>query len=195
MVEEKEKKVEEIKKEAGKFKCPVRQALYYVDEFLAGPMCGKCFPCEMGCYEQRTRLRNISFGKGNESDIPALKKISAEMLEISRCKRGKDTAKFILEWIDTGAFREHLSGRCPDRECKALIEYRIIPEKCTLCGLCKEACPSNAITGEKKVSWRSNYLPFEIRQKRCTKSGECLKVCPSAAIEVVDVGAIAPVAK
>jgi len=180
-----EKKVDDIKKEADEIKCPVRQALYYVDEFLAGPMCGKCFPCEMGAYEARIRLNRIVSGKGKEDDLSALVRIADEMADISRCKKGKDTAKFIREWIDSETFRKHLEGICPDKECGALIEYRVIPEKCTICGLCQEVCRDNAIVGEKMVSYRSGYLPFEIRQKRCTKCGECIKVCPSEAIEVV----------
>jgi ferredoxin len=39
--------------------------------------------------------------------------------------------------------------------------------------------------GEKKQSYLSGYLPFEIRQRRCTKCGECVKVCPSGAIAVI----------
>jgi NADH-quinone oxidoreductase subunit F len=187
MTEVKEKKTEEIKKEAEEIRCPVKRALYYIEEFLSGPMCGKCFPCEFGSYEAKIILQNIIAGKGTESDLLALRKIADEMLEISRCKKGKDTAKFILEWMGTDAYKEHIEGRCPEKECKALIEYRIIPEKCIMCGLCQEACKDNAIIGEKKVSYRSGYLPFEIRQKRCTKCGECIKVCPVEAIEIIDV--------
>jgi ferredoxin len=188
-----EKKVEEIKKEAEALRCPVKRALYYTEEFLAGPMCGKCFPCEMGSYEAAVRLRNLVSGRGTDADLAALRRIAAEMLETSRCKKGKDTARFILDWMDTDAFSEHVAGRCPEKDCEALIEYRVVPEKCTMCGLCKEACRFNAIIGEKKVSYRSGYLPFEIRQRRCTKCGECIKACPEGAIIVVDVKAPAEV--
>ncbi len=194
MAEQKEKKVEEIKKEAeANKKCPVSRALYYIEEFLAGPMCGKCFPCEMGVYEAKIRLGNLTKGKGSEADIFTIKRIATDMLESSRCKRGKDTATFILEWMGTDVFKEHTEGRCPSRECTALIEYRIIPNKCIICGLCKEACKYNAITGEKKNDYKSGYLPFEIRQKRCVKCGDCIKVCPTDAIVIVDVKSKEPV--
>lgn len=186
MAEHEELKVEDIKKEAEKRHCPVQRALYYMEKFLEEPMCGKCFPCEMGCYEAKIRLKNLIEGKGSEADIFALKRIASEMLVSSRCKRGKDSSQFILEWMDTGVFKEHVEGRCPDRECLTFIEYRIIPENCIMCGLCLEACKYNAIIGEKKKPYLSGYLPFEIRQKRCTKCGECIKVCPTEAIVIVE---------
>lgn len=186
--EQKEKKVEDIKKEAEEnIKCPVNKALYYTREFLAGPMCGRCFPCEIGTYEMAIRLQNIVEGMATEMDILSVKRIAANMLEASMCKKGKDTARFILEWMDTGVYGEHVEGRCPDMECKAFIEYRIIPEKCIMCGECQEACAYNAIVGEKKKPFLSGYAPFEIRQKRCVKCGDCVFVCPTEAIVIVDV--------
>ncbi len=188
MTEVKEKKVEDIKKEAEEnIKCPVNKALYYIREFLAGPMCGKCFPCEMGTYEMAIRLQNIVEGMATEIDILSIKRIAANMIEASMCKKGKDTAKFIMEWMDAGVFHEHISGRCPSRECKAVIEYIIIPEQCIMCGECQDACEYNAIVGEKKKPFLSGYAPFEIRQKRCVKCGDCVFVCPTEAIVIVDV--------
>jgi len=181
--EQKELKVEDIKKEAEEKRCPVQRTLYYIEKFLSEPMCGKCFPCLLGTYEARTRLKNIILGMGNEADISALRRIAAEMIEASRCKKGKDTAKFILDWMGTDAFSEHIEGRCPDRECFAYIEYKIAPELCIMCGKCSDVCKYDAIIGEKKQSYLSGYLPFEIRQKRCIKCGDCVKVCPTGAIE------------
>lgn len=194
MTEVKEKKVEDIKKEAEEIiKCPVNKALYYTREFLSGPMCGKCFPCEMGTYEMAIRLQNIVEGKGTDTDILAIKRIATNMLDSSMCKKGKDTARFILEWMDTEVYNEHIEGRCPDMECKAFIEYMIIPEKCIMCGLCQEACEYNAIFGEKKKPFLSGYLPFEIRQKRCVKCGDCVAVCPTEAVVIVDVKSREPI--
>lgn len=187
MTEVKELKVEDIKKSAEAIGCPVQRSLYYVEEFLSGPMCGRCFPCALGTYEAKIRLQKIIDGIGTESDILAIKRIAEDMLEGSLCMKGKNTAKFILEWMATDVFNEHVGGRCPSHECKAFIEYRIIPEKCIMCGLCKEACRYNAIIGEKKKPFLSGYLPFEIRQKRCVKCGDCLPVCPTEAIVIVDV--------
>jgi NAD-dependent dihydropyrimidine dehydrogenase PreA subunit len=178
----KERKVEDIKKSAEEKKCPVQRALFYIEGFLEGPMCGKCFPCEMGTYEARIRLKDIIQGKGTAGDIHALQRIAEVMLESSRCKKGKDTAIFLQEWIKTDVFEKHVTGRCPDMECLSFIEYSIIPEKCTMCGLCKDACKYDAIFGEKRKSFIGGYAPFEIRQRKCVKCGECIKVCPEGAI-------------
>ncbi|MEW6002233.1 MAG: 4Fe-4S binding protein [Nitrospirota bacterium] len=193
MSEQKEIKVEDIKKEAEEKRCPVQRALYYIERFLEDPMCGKCFPCSFGSYEAKIRLKDIISGKGKEVDFPALRRIADRLIESSRCKKGKDTGKFILEWMETEVFRDHIGGRCPDRECLAYIEYRIVPEKCIMCGECQVVCKFNAISGEKKKPYLSGYLTFKIRQKRCTKCGECLKVCPTGAIEIVDIEAKAKV--
>ncbi|MDA8215969.1 MAG: 4Fe-4S binding protein [Nitrospiraceae bacterium] len=186
MTEVKELKVEDIKKTAEEKGCPVQKAHYYITEFLSGPMCGRCFPCAMGSYEARIRLQRIVDGNGVDGDLLALRRIAEQMAEGSLCKKGKDTAKFILEWMGTNVYEEHINGRCLSRDCVAFIEYRIIPEKCIMCGLCKDACKYGAILGEKKETYKSGYLPFEIRQKRCVKCGECIEVCPTEAIIIVE---------
>jgi NAD-dependent dihydropyrimidine dehydrogenase PreA subunit len=183
----KELKVEDIKKKADETGCPVQRALYYVSEFLFGPMCGRCFPCSMGSYEARIILRNIIAGKGSADELDNLKRIASLMIDSSMCKKGKDTAKFILEWMDSGVFSKHIEdGLCPERMCCNYVEYRIIPEKCIICGLCKDACQYDAIHGEKKKPFLSGYKPYEIRQQKCTKCSECIKVCPTGAIILAD---------
>jgi ferredoxin len=189
LAEEKGKKLEDIRKEAEEKNCPVQRALYYVEEFLAGPMCGRCYPCALGTYEAKIRLIRIAQHLEDVSapDIEALKRIFSQMIEGSFCKKGKDTGKFITEILANSAeeFNLHLSGICPKKACISLIEYVINPELCIMCGKCLEACKYDAIVGEVKKPYLSGYLPFEIRQKRCTRCGECIKVCPIGAIEVV----------
>ncbi|MDA8388960.1 MAG: 4Fe-4S binding protein [Nitrospiraceae bacterium] len=184
--DKKEQKVEEIKAAAMNMGCPVLGALYYVSGFLEGPMCGKCMPCSLGSFEAKRRLENIAGGHGTSADLSALSRIAGDMLEASMCKKGKDTARFLLEWIAADAFRPHLEGICPEGKCEALTEYRVVPQACSMCGLCMDACAHGAILGEKRKPFLSGYSPFEIRQKRCVKCGECLRVCSEGAIEVVD---------
>jgi len=185
MAETKTVKVEDIKKEAEERACPLQRALFYVEGFLEGPMCGRCFPCALGSYEARIRLRNLMEGNGEESDIAALRRIADDMLVSSFCKKGKDTAQFLLEWLGSGVFEEHVQGKCRDMECKAFIEYRIMGEKCTQCGECKEVCEYKAIIGKRRKPYEGGHFPYEIRQKRCAKCGACRDVCPTGAIVLV----------
>lgn len=183
MKEVKEKKVEDIKKEAEDLKrCSVQKSLFYITEFLNGPMCGRCFPCRIGTYESKIRVENLVEGKGKEEDLSALRRIMNCMFIASLCIKGKTTARFILEWMSSEEFLIHINGSCPEFECLGLIMYKIIPKRCIMCGECKKVCRINAIIGEERKPFSAGYFPFEIRQRRCTKCGECIKVCPTGAV-------------
>ncbi|HBH62773.1 MAG TPA: hypothetical protein DDX85_13760 [Nitrospiraceae bacterium] len=178
-------KMEDVQAKADEKTCPVQRALVFVEEFLAGPMCGKCFPCSMGSYEARIRIKRIADGNASDEDIDSINTISSHMLVASMCKRGKDTAKYIVEHMVSPEFADHLSGLCAKNECLSHVKYIIIPEKCTMCGDCLDACKDNAILGEKKKPYLSGYTPFEIVQKRCTKCGECMNVCKYGAVKLM----------
>ena len=193
--EKKEVKMKDVQEKADEKKCPVQRSLVFIEEFLDGPMCGKCFPCSMGTYEERIRLKRVIEGTATEEDIETIKNISSHMQVASMCKKGKDTANYILEQINTNEYASHISGECANGECKECIKYIIIPENCTMCGDCLDACKDFAIIGEKKKKFLSGYLPFEIVQKRCTKCGECIKVCKYDAIKQVSAKELAEVEK
>ena len=184
MTQEKKKpvKMEDVQAKADEKSCPVQRSLVFIEEFLAEPMCGRCFPCSMGSYEARIRINRMIDGTAADEDVETVKKIMTRMLTASMCKKGKDTGKYILEQMETGAPAEHVSGACKTDECSAFTSYLIIPENCTMCGDCLNACKDNAITGEKAKPYLSGFMPFEISQKRCTKCGECIKVCKANAI-------------
>ncbi|MBI4844149.1 MAG: 4Fe-4S binding protein [Nitrospirae bacterium] len=177
--------MKDVQAKADEKKCVAAQLLVFIEEFLAEPMCGRCFPCSFGSYEARIRAKRLTAGTASAEDVERLKRIGGNMLEASMCKKGKDTAAYILEKIATGDLLEHLSGLCASRECVDFDKYIIIPGKCTMCGLCLDVCKDSAIKGEKREAYRTGYLPFEIIQKRCTKCGECVKVCPENAILVI----------
>lgn len=187
MEEKKLVKVDDIRKEADERKCPVQKAAYYIDEFLKGPMCGRCFPCAFGSYEAKLRLQTIINREGTEDDVKALKRIADEMLVASFCKKGKDTANYLIEFLGTGVFEEHLRGICPDEVCPQYVRYKVIGERCINCGECKKVCKHRAILGQtRKNRFQSGFPPFEIRDKRCTRCGDCLPVCPTGAIVLVE---------
>jgi len=107
------------------------------------------------------------------------------MLTASRCKKGKDTGKYILEQMESSELHDHITGTCKTGECAGFTSYIIIPENCTICGNCLDVCKDNAIIGEKVKPYMSGYMPFEIAQRRCTKCGECLKVCKDNAVKTM----------
>jgi NAD-dependent dihydropyrimidine dehydrogenase PreA subunit len=186
MNDQKERSTSDIIQETVSLSCPVQKAVYYMDAFLKELMCGRCFPCALGTYEAAAILRSVTGGNAHNTDIIALQRIADAMLTASRCKRGRDTAVFLADLLKSETFSDHVNGRCAGRECTAYIDYRIIPEKCVLCGECQSICRYHAVVGEKKVPYLSGYLPFEIVSKRCTRCGECIKVCPTGAIVVSD---------
>jgi formate hydrogenlyase subunit 6/NADH:ubiquinone oxidoreductase subunit I len=186
MIDQKERNTGDIIRETGKMSCPVQKAAYYMNTFLRDLMCGKCFPCAFGTHEASIILRAIISGNAAHADIDALRRIADMMLIGSRCRKGRDTAQFMTEMLKAETFAAHVGGRCTDRECTLYSEYRIIPDKCVICGECQAVCRYHAVIGEKKVPYLSGYLPFQIVAKRCTRCGECLKVCPNDAIIVED---------
>lgn len=185
--------IKDVQAKAEEMKCPVQQSMVFIDEFLAEPMCGRCFPCSFGSYEARIRLQRLKDGTATEEDIDRLRRIASVMLHASMCKKGKDTAGFLGDKIASPGFLRHSEKECADRECTAVFQYVIDPEKCTLCGKCADVCRDHAILGERPKPYFSGYMPFEIAQKRCTRCGECIKVCPEGAIEFISVKENEPV--
>ena len=68
--------------------------------------------------------------------------------------------------------------KCIAGECKALSNIVIDKEKCRGCGLCKNNCPVNAITGQVKN-------PHVIDSEKCIKCGTCIEKCPFKAISKI----------
>ena len=66
---------------------------------------------------------------------------------------------------------------CPAKVCRPLIRYTIDKDACTGCGVCVDACPTNAISGERKQL-------HVIDQKLCTKCDTCRQVCKFDAVPV-----------
>jgi len=70
--------------------------------------------------------------------------------------------------------------RCPALACTELISFYILPDKCQGCGICLRDCPSEAISGGKR-------MVHVIDQDKCIKCGTCLEVCPERFGAVVKV--------
>jgi len=183
------KNLKEIFKDIQQHSCVVKQCLKLIEYFLAGPMCGRCLPCPMSSYEMKIILNKISIGNGKLQNIELLQEIAQNMFILSMCKKGKDVAKFIIESLEKhkDEYIAHIEKCCNKNECLALKIYKIISEKCVMCGKCLEVCNESAIVGEKKLPFRIGYIPFEIIPQRCSRCGECIKVCEYGAIEIVNI--------
>ena len=158
--------------------CMVDVARYFT-AFLADESCGKCAPCREGVARMRDILRDITEGKGQEGDIEFIEELSKTIADSSLCALGQTAPNPVLTTLRffRREYEAHIRDKkCPAAVCKALIVYRVIEEKCTACGVCKKACPVQAIEGAKKVK-------HKILLDRCIKCGACYEDCKFDAIE------------
>ena len=123
-------------------------------------------------------LTNITLGKGEEGDIELLQTMSSCIAQTSLCALGGTAPNPVLTTIKY--FREeyeaHIRGKkCPARQCKALIQYAILEDKCKGCTVCARNCPQGAIQGEKKKA----HL---IDPEKCIKCGICESGCKFGAV-------------
>ncbi|MBW2078198.1 MAG: 4Fe-4S binding protein [Deltaproteobacteria bacterium] len=160
--------------------CMVDIAKYFMN-FLKDESCGKCTTCREGTRRMYEVLDAITQGQGKDGDIELLEELSWVVSEASLCALGQTAPNPVLSTLRyfRDEYEAHIKDkRCPAGVCKALITYRVIEDKCTACGKCKKVCPSDAITGEKKV-------PHTIDPDKCIRCGACISECKFDAIEVV----------
>ncbi len=153
--------------------CMVNVAKYFV-EFLKKESCGKCTPCREGVSQMLYILERITKGEGELGDIEKLKTLAKLLEGTALCALGKTAANPVLSTVRyfQEEYETHIKEqRCPAKVCKGLFSYKVDPELCKACGICKKACPVDAISGEKKV-------PHVIDQEKCTKCGNCFAKCP-----------------
>jgi NADH:ubiquinone oxidoreductase subunit F (NADH-binding) len=157
--------------------CMVNITKYFL-QFTEEESCGKCVPCRIGTKRLLEILERITGGKGRPGDLELMLDLGEKVVDGSLCGLGKSAPNPILSTIKY--FREeyeaHLEGRCPSRQCKALLTYTIIEDKCTGCGACKRACAAGAISGEKKQ-------PHVLDQSLCVKCGACFDVCKFGSVD------------
>ncbi|MCJ7664138.1 MAG: 4Fe-4S binding protein [Desulfobacterales bacterium] len=159
--------------------CMVDVAKYFT-HFLKDESCGKCTSCRDGTLRMYEVLDAITKGKGKEGDIEFLQELGWVTAEASLCALGGSAPNPVLSTIRyfRDEYEAHIKDkRCPAGVCPELITYTIDPKACIACGKCRKECPTEAISGAKKV-------PHEITQAKCIKCGTCREVCPVDAVKV-----------
>ncbi|KPK81504.1 MAG: NADH dehydrogenase [Bacteroides sp. SM23_62_1] len=146
--------------------------------FTSEESCGKCTPCRVGTRQMLEILNKITTGKGEEGDLERLEDLAHTVQKGSLCGLGQTAPNPILSALRY--FREEfethvIDKRCPATVCRDLVEYRVIPVKCTGCQLCVSVCPTNAITGPRSK-------PHNLDPEKCIKCRACYEICRFDAI-------------
>ena len=158
--------------------CMVDVAKFYL-EFTVEESCGKCAPCRVGGRKLHSILDRITKGQGAMEDLEKIQEIGYAMQKASLCGLGQTAPNPVLSSMHyfRDEYEAHITDRsCPAGQCKDLIQYFILPDKCIGCTLCARRCPVNCISGERKQV-------HEIDQSLCIKCGECYNACKFGAIE------------
>ncbi len=157
--------------------CMVDIAKFFL-EFTVDESCGKCTPCRIGTRRLLEILTKITEGKGTMEDIDKMEELCHEIKPSSLCGLGQTAPNPVLSTLKyfKDEYIAHVQDKkCPAGVCKALAQYKIVPEKCKGCSLCSRKCPVGAISGEIKS-------PFVIDQEKCIKCGACQAACKFDAI-------------
>jgi NADH:ubiquinone oxidoreductase subunit F (NADH-binding)/(2Fe-2S) ferredoxin/NAD-dependent dihydropyrimidine dehydrogenase PreA subunit len=160
--------------------CMVDVAKYFLN-FLRDESCGKCVSCREGTQRMWEIVKAITEGQGKPSDIELLQELATATMDGSMCGLGQTAANPILSTLRyfKREFETHIKEkRCPAGVCLALIQYEVIPDRCTGCLACKTACPKDAIRGTLKEV-------HTIEQDKCIKCGACFEACRFEAIETL----------
>ncbi len=159
--------------------CMVDVAKYFLN-FLQDESCGKCVPCRIGVDRMLEIITDITEGRGRPEQLDLLEDLCETVSEASLCALGKTAPNPVLSTLKY--FREeyeaHINeGKCPAGVCRELISFEINNDNCNGCGVCRKACPHEAISGEKKK-------PHTIDPDVCTKCGICRDSCKFDAVAV-----------
>jgi len=160
--------------------CMVDMARFFMT-FVQEESCGKCPPCRTGTRHLKDILTRICAGKGRESDLEELDRLSAEVKVSSLCGLGQTAPNPVLSTLQhfRAEFEAHIrEHRCPAKTCQGLFRYEIEPHTCIGCGICARNCPARCISGDKKK-------PHLIDPDECIKCGLCFEKCPYKAIAKV----------
>jgi NADH-quinone oxidoreductase subunit F len=159
--------------------CMVDVARYFTT-FLVDESCGRCSSCREGLKQMSAILRGICEGTGQADQIAKLERLARMIKNASLCALGGTAPNPVLSTLRyfREEYDEHIGEKvCRSLVCKKLIRYSIDETKCTACRLCARDCPTEAITGDKKVV-------HAIDQAKCIQCGVCFDVCKYGSVIV-----------
>jgi NADH-quinone oxidoreductase subunit F len=157
--------------------CMVSIAKFFMD-FTEQESCGKCVPCREGTHLMNEILDDIVNGRSTIEQIDMLLDLADTITTTALCGLGKTAALPVMSTIREFEDEYHahvIDKHCPTGKCKGLKRIEIISDSCKGCGLCKDACPANAISGKRRQ-------PHVIDKSRCTKCKLCIDACKFDAI-------------
>ena len=138
--------------------CMVDVAKFFMD-FIQRESCGKCIPCREGTRRMLEILQRITRGQRREKGVDALERfksvltlqsVAETIRDTSLCGLGQTAPNPVLStlrWF-RNEYEAHIYDRhCPAGACTELITYKIDPDKCKGCTLCRKKCPTEAIMG------------------------------------------------
>ena len=157
--------------------CMVDIAKFFLT-FTVDESCGKCPPCRIGTKRMMEMLEKITSGKGEDGDIEKLETLAQNIKASALCALGQTAPNPVLSTLRyfRDEYEAHIyEKRCPAGQCKDLLQYVILEDKCKGCSLCAKNCPVGCISGEIKK-------PFKIDSSKCIKCGACMASCKFGAI-------------
>ncbi|HIT68497.1 MAG TPA: 4Fe-4S binding protein, partial [Candidatus Aphodomonas merdavium] len=157
--------------------CMVDTARFFLD-FIQDESCGKCVPCRIGTRRMLDILHRITGGRGTMQDLEDLEALSYNIRDCAMCGLGQTAPNPVLSTLKyfRQEYIDHIQNhRCAALVCSALVHYRIDPDKCKGCTMCKRNCPTGAILGEV----RQTHM---INESVCISCGVCAQNCKFGAI-------------